>query len=187
MQIFENEDPRAAGAQRFQKIAKLPQHPLARCTEHFILESRAFRCVDGTWQLQYPGGRVRANGRNQFRAVRPITVHQRIDEWQEDLVRSKPFGAAPIEQVEALFRQSLDRLGDEGRLADPGFSRDKGHLPLTGQCVPLNPVDRLERGYPADHQAGYLDLRRCDRALDLLGCFVHRADKAQPFARQGLD
>src|SRR5437899_7667381 len=91
MQIFENENPGAAGAQGFQKIAKLPQHPLARRTEHLILESRAFRWVDGTWQLQY----LRANGRNQFRAVRPITVHQRIDEWQEDLARSKPFGAAP--------------------------------------------------------------------------------------------
>ena len=128
-----------------------------------------------------------ANCRNQFRTVCAITAHQCIDEWKEDFVCSKPFGAAPIELIEALFRQLLDRLGDEGRLADPGFSGDKSHLPFTGQDVPRHLVDRLEGGGPADHQGGDFGFQRYDRVLDLPGRFPHRADKADAFARQSLD
>lgn len=124
-----------------------------------------------------------ANSRNQFRTACAITAHQRIDEWQKDFVGSEPFGAAPIELIEALLRQLLERLGDEGRLADHGFSSDKSHLPFAGQDVPRHLVDRREGGGPADHQGGDFGFQRYDRVLDLPGRFPHRADKADAFAR----
>ena len=103
MQILQNENPGADGAQRFQKIAKLAQHALAGCAEHFLLERGAFRCIDETGYVQQPGWCMGTNCRQAV--LRPSGARQRLTSASMSgrKTSSVPnrLGAASVKQIDS--------------------------------------------------------------------------------------
>ena len=145
MQILKYKDPRTNPAQRFQKITKFAQHAFAGSAKHFVLECSTLGRVHGAGYVQQPSWRMGADCCQQFSTTCGATArYQGVDQGQEDFVGSKPLGAAPVQEIDAMLRQPVYSSFDEGGLADSCLSRDESDLSLSGQHALCYPVQQLE-------------------------------------------
>ena len=154
MQVLQHEHEHRVRRQRVERLAHLPEHPLARRAEHLAAEELAIGRRDDRWHLHQPHRRLRAQHVSDLRIVE-AQLPNRVQDGQVRLAHPVLLQTLPVaDPHRAVGRDALHEGFDQRRFADAGLSGHEHDLAVAATRLVQPRVHLRERVLPPDETDG---------------------------------